>query len=336
MLGFQLFHLRLHALHVGHRSILLAGQREEDQLHDDGRPKDRNTEIADVTEEEVHQLEHRFGDEVEPAPVDKEVEMRDLVFFGIAVDERNALGACENHVLQLSRLAGLNGQRIALVVSLVARLAIGEVGESAFIRQCLRRYDRRGPVFVGNAKPAAGCLGARDCIFFDVGIGMLAQAAVGTENAEEALMNDPYGRRDRLVVTGDAAIGRERYGFRARVLDLVRYGDHVMIIDRNRPVEHDALVVGEGKRHRCGRGQLLAAGECPFRAGTRRLSARVAADVADFAEIAFLGIGGREQRDDRARVIDGLVILAQLQVVEARAGQVDRAGNGRSVDFDSL
>ncbi len=78
VLRVQLFHLRLHALHVRHRSVLLAGEREEQRLDDDGGQQDGDAEIAEVAEEEVHQLEHRLGDELEPAPVDQPVELAEV------------------------------------------------------------------------------------------------------------------------------------------------------------------------------------------------------------------------------------------------------------------
>src|SRR5690606_21639750 len=46
VLGFELFHLRLKTLHLRHRSILLAGEWEEDKLYNNGCEKDRNTKVT--------------------------------------------------------------------------------------------------------------------------------------------------------------------------------------------------------------------------------------------------------------------------------------------------
>ena len=66
-----------------------------------------------------------------------------------------------------------------------------------------------------------------------------------------------------------------------------------------------------------------------------RDAGRLAADIADFGKVAVFGLGGAEQRDDRARLVDGLVEFLQLQVVEACARQADGAGERRRVDLDA-
>ena len=74
----DLQHLRLHLLHVRHRLVGLVGEREEDGLDDDGGGEDGEAEIAEQLVEPVDQPEHRLGDEIEPAPVDQQVELADV------------------------------------------------------------------------------------------------------------------------------------------------------------------------------------------------------------------------------------------------------------------
>lgn len=119
VLGFQLLHLRLHLLHVRHGSVLLVGEREEQGLDDDRGDQDRDAEIAEVAVDEVHQLEHRLGEEPEPAPVDHQVELRDRVGGLVAADDRHFLGAAEEQVLDLGLLAGRDGDVVLAVVRLV-------------------------------------------------------------------------------------------------------------------------------------------------------------------------------------------------------------------------
>ena len=53
-----------------------------------------------------------------------------------------------------------------------------------------------------------------------------------------------------LVEAGDAAVVRQRYRRAAGVVDRVGDGEHVIVVDRDRALESQALVVGVGQRHR--------------------------------------------------------------------------------------
>ena len=64
--------------------------------------QDGEAEIAEEPEEPVDQAEHRLGDEIEPAPVDQQLEAVDAERVLVAVDDRYLLGAGEQPVL-LSR-----------------------------------------------------------------------------------------------------------------------------------------------------------------------------------------------------------------------------------------
>ena len=68
-------HLRLHRLHLRHRGIGFVGEREEGRLDQHGDDQDGDAEIADQMVEVVDHDEQRLGDEVEPAPVDQQIEV---------------------------------------------------------------------------------------------------------------------------------------------------------------------------------------------------------------------------------------------------------------------
>ena len=57
--------------------------------------EDREAEIADQLEEIVEHPEHRLGDEVEPAPVDQQLEAVEVQRLVIGVDQGDFLGAGE-------------------------------------------------------------------------------------------------------------------------------------------------------------------------------------------------------------------------------------------------
>ena len=142
-------------------------------------------------------------------------------------------------------------------------------------------------------------------------------------------------RGGRLEEARRAAVGRNRDGRVRAVLDVVAHGEHVVFVDRDRAGEGDALVVGERQLDRARLRQLAGAVLRPDGLRAGHLAGRLAADIADLGEVAMLGLGRAEQRDDRARLVDGLVEFLELQVVEAGARQVDGAGEGGRVDLDA-
>ena len=221
---------------------MLAGEREEQQLDDDGGQKDRNAEIAEITEEEVHQFEHRLGDEVEPAPVDQKVELRDRVGLLVAIDQRHLLGTGKDQGLQLCGLARRDRHGILLVVSLEARAAIGKVFVFGFVGQVLRRHDGGGPVLVGNAEPAGGgllMLGRN--VVFHLAIGNFVEAMLA-DDADEALVQHVDAWGCRLVEAGHASIGGHRHRSAAAIVDRIDHLEHEMVVDRDRAGENQTLL----------------------------------------------------------------------------------------------
>ena len=86
--------------------------------------------------ERVDQPEHRLGDEIEPAPVDQQVELADVQVLFIGVDLADFLGAGEHQGLDGLRLTGRDRDGIRQEVRLIARPAVLEIGE-ARLEGCL-------------------------------------------------------------------------------------------------------------------------------------------------------------------------------------------------------
>ena len=80
-------HVGLKLLHLRHRLVGLVGEREERQLDDDRDRQDREAEVAKQPVEPLDQPEQRLGDEVEPAPIDQQVELQDVEVIGIALHQ---------------------------------------------------------------------------------------------------------------------------------------------------------------------------------------------------------------------------------------------------------
>ena len=112
-------HLRLHRLHLGHRGVGLVGEREERRLDQHGDDQDRQAEIADQVVEIIDDDEQRLGDEVEPAPVDQEVEAVELELLLVGVDDGDFLGAGEEPRVGRAGRARRDGDAVEQVVGLV-------------------------------------------------------------------------------------------------------------------------------------------------------------------------------------------------------------------------
>ena len=120
------FHLRLHGLHLRHRQVAAVGEREEGGLDDDGHDQDRHAEVADKFEDEIDEPEQRLGDEVEPAPVDHQIEVLDAQRLLVVVDGLRFLGAGEDMGRRCG--AGAGGDRRGLLEK-VALVGLGALAD---------------------------------------------------------------------------------------------------------------------------------------------------------------------------------------------------------------
>ena len=92
-------------------------------LMSDGDQQDGEAEVADVVVDPVDRPEHRLGDEVEPAPVDQQLEAVEVELLLVAVDDRDLLGAGEQPRAGLGRGgARRDGLRLAEIVGLIGLL----------------------------------------------------------------------------------------------------------------------------------------------------------------------------------------------------------------------
>ena len=155
-------HFRLHRLHLRHRQIRAISEREKDSFHKHSDNQDRDTEIADIIVNQVDQFEERLGDEIEPAPVDHQIEIldakRDLVIINCAHFFSTGENARGRHV---ARGTCFNCACIFKHESLVAAVCAlrAESREAAAEFHILRRHNGCGPIFIGKAKPARRAFG---------------------------------------------------------------------------------------------------------------------------------------------------------------------------------
>src|SRR5258706_5768122 len=149
----KLLHLRLQLLHLAHGLVGLVGKGEKEKLHENGRKQDRNTEIADEVIEEVHQVEHRLGDEKEPSPIDELVETVDAIFRLAILKEFYFLGSGEQFVCNGFLLARRDSDRFFKKVGIKLLFLIAK--HPGVIGLRLIGDENGRPILVGKTEPAA-------------------------------------------------------------------------------------------------------------------------------------------------------------------------------------
>ena len=149
-------HLRLEQLHLAHRRVGFVGEREERQFYKQRQQQDREPKIAEQPIEKLQGQKDRFRQEIEPAKIDREIEMRNAR-FGISIEKVDLLGARKKAGRRRRRAVGRHGYFRAEIVALVAvDPALDDMREPRLDGGVLGRDQRGQPVFVGEAKPAAG------------------------------------------------------------------------------------------------------------------------------------------------------------------------------------
>ena len=245
----ELLHLGLQRLHLAHRRVGLVGQREEQRLDQHRHHQDGQTEIADMRVEPFEQVEQRLGEEPEPAPVDREVELVDPVLLFVVRDHAHDLGAGEQPAI--GGRAGARGDGLAGrdIVDLVLGLA-GRAGllDRHVDRLLLVGNEGRHPVLVGDADPAAGGLQLLLLVVLEVGVAEFLVAVV--EDAVRAFMQHVGALRRRRAEAHDEAPGEHRHRLVRLVLDALLDGEHEERVDRDIECEDQALAIVPGQPHR--------------------------------------------------------------------------------------
>ena len=133
--------------------MLASGKKARLDQH--GDDQDGDAEIADQPVDVVDQREQRLGDEIEPAPVDQQIEVVEVELLLVVVDDAHFLGAGEQPRIRGGAGARRDGAPVEQVVGLIGLQRAELVG--AEMRHHMRvglGQQRRGPVFVGDAEPA--------------------------------------------------------------------------------------------------------------------------------------------------------------------------------------
>ena len=169
----------------------------------------RDAEVLDDAVDELHQLEQRLGDEVEPAPVDHAVEVLNAECLFIAVDQRCLLGACIKMAFDTLARVRRDDERAAQIVGLegvnFSRVAsLGRARIRGVVGLFLIRNQRCGPILVGDAEPAAG-----DVFVFFFGFGF---DRVGVRDFLQAFF---AGHADQAFVQN--VVWRPRFGVPTRM-----------------------------------------------------------------------------------------------------------------------
>ena len=286
-------------------------------------------------EEIVDAEEHRLGDEVEPAPVDQEVELVELERRVVAAvdadreidaDDRDFLGAGEQ-----PRVGGAGRAR---------RMVCGcrDNRSDRFSAPLTSAAEKRAFTLASvlgssaaaqylSVKPSQALVASQLSDFLIphllVGFGLLALVA---HHADQAFVQDVIAEHRRRAVARDQRIGKQRHRRAAFVGDLVLEREQIMVVDRDGAGEDEALAVVVGQRHRmidaerarafllsrpyrCRAAQRWCRPPAPSRIRRNRRPARRTARTARSAA-----------NSDRS-----FAILGQRQIVDAAAFEIDAA-----------
>ena len=331
----QLLHPRREQLHLAHRPIGVVRQRKEQRLDEDGERDDGEAEIAQHGVQEIEAVEDRLGQEIEPAEIDRLVEVGDVEFRLVVVEQRDDLGAGEHMGGLPRRCAGQDGLAVLSdEIDLVAVSGtLGQVAELRLHRNRLVGDQGCQPVFVGDTGPAARGGGIERDAAFLVALGLrlvvggFLQRAV--EHAVHALEQDVVAGDLGLVVATDARPWEQRDRLVAGVDHRLVDGEHVVVIDRQFELEGQALAVVPGQCRRVTRGDGLPGGG-PQGVVVRELDRLAGRSGPAILHIVGLPVRPRLQQPDQGRIRgQRLAVVFQDDVVDARAEQADRA-------FDAL
>ena len=266
----------------------------------------------------------------------KQVEFLDAEVVAIGGEKVDHLRPGE----QPAGLGGSGARRHALgsagKVRLIERRRLVGIDVAAGVGFRLIGHQRRRKVLVGDAEPAAGDVLPRHLVALLHVLVFVFLQPVAAEHADQALVQDPVAGHLWRADACDPSEGRDGHRRRAVVGDIVGHRDHVLVVDGDLACERQPGAVVIGQRHRRGGGQLGVGRRRPFgrRAGQGAGLGR--ADPAEFGEIGIRTAARRQEHDRRARRVDRLVIVAQADVVDAPAGQVDRAGYDSGIDRHAL
>ena len=253
----------------------------------------------------------------------------------IAAQNVHHLGAGEQAVGDLGVGAGRDGARRKAVIGLIGLDVAGHGGAQigAVIGFALGRDDRRHPIFVGDAHPAAGGgegLGRRACIL-EVAIFGVHLAAIG--DTDKTLMQHPGGRAPWARLRAPHR-QRDKASRPAGIVgDAVGDAEHVFVVDGDDAGEERAMAIVPGQCHRMAGRQRARALLLP---DALVVGHGCCADPAEFGVIRIVGALGREQHDLRALGVGGLAIFLQAQIVELGALELDRAVQHRGVNRHAL
>ena len=203
--------LRLDFFHLRHRAVRAVGEREERELDEHRDNQNGDAEIADEFVDRIDQPVHRLGNEVEPAPVDHQVEFLDAELGGVIVDRRDFLGAGEDPGRGLDRGAWRDGLLLAEEIGLVVDRFHGPAGQVAGLDLGgLLGDDRRAPIFVGEPEPAANALVRLEFTGGLVDGGVGRRMLLVADHALKSFVQHRIAGDIRPAVTQDEFVGLHR------------------------------------------------------------------------------------------------------------------------------
>ena len=195
------------------------------------------------------------------------------------------------------------------------------------IRPARLRDERGEPVDVGKTQPLGPAGGGNLAFLSHVVIAVIVIRRAA-EYTHRARMRD-----EEVLARGGGGAGDQRERLhhrraRADIIDPAGHVDHVFFVDREGEGVDEAAIAPMGQRDGAAGRQHIAI-RLPYRVGGQTLAV---GEEAEAGVMLRIGPGGGEQAHRIAVVLGALVVILEHDVVDRRAGQVDRAGNAGRID----
>ena len=288
----QPLHFRLQLLHLAHGFIGLVGKRIEGGFDKNGGDENGDTEIARHGFEHFQKPEQGLGEEIEPTPVDHEIEMIQLQRVMIAIDDLHHLGTCKqplhrSHTATRGDAGGFLRNEIRLIavtptspIIAKARAYLGIIGGD----------EGSSPIFVREPGPPTdrGRFNRKRTFFLKVSIINFRKLAFG--HANQAFMQNIDVFSLGRAIALEARIGEQRHRGRRLVFNRARDGEKIIVVNRDGLGEHQPFAIVIGQRHGACGGKLGIGGSCPDCFWIGKLGCCAGGcHIAIFGKKAFLG-----------------------------------------------
>ena len=250
----------------------------------------------------MQNVENRFGQKEEPAPVDRVYKPANTVVFLVGADGFPFLGPCKQLGSAADSCAGGDGHHRLARLGLV-NVCAGRVFRDCGKRLALFRDQCCHPIVIGKTNPAVGggfhhfglrCFPLHNRQGGNFLVFLFGQLAVCARDGAFVNHIDILQIR-RQAVAGDHTVGGKAGFGGTFVFDGFGHREHIFVVNRNIAGENQALAIVPAQFDRLIRGKRAAQCQGPFGFGPRHVFKRQGA-TGNPAKQGVIGAGFTHRR----------------------------------------